>query len=79
MIFMMMVIVAVLVAKVLPIFEQVFAQLGTGMSGFSQSLLNLGNLLNKYSFALVIVLVIVAIIFLYFALTSSGKKNFKKF
>ena len=47
MIFMMMVIVTVLVAKVLPIFEQVFAQLGTGMSGFSQSLLNLGNLLNK--------------------------------
>ena len=42
MIFMMLVIVTVLVVKVLPIFEQVFAQLGTGMSGFSQSLLNLG-------------------------------------
>ena len=79
MIFMMMVIVTVLVAKVLPIFEQVFAQLGTGMSGFSQSLLNLGDLLNKYSLVLVILLVIMAILFLYFSLTSSGKKNFKKF
>ncbi|MBO4458139.1 MAG: type II secretion system F family protein [Butyrivibrio sp.] len=78
MIFMMLVIVTVLVVKVLPIFEQVFAQLGTGMSGFSQSLLNLGSTLNKYSFALVILLVLVAFFFLYFALTESGKRNFKK-
>ena len=78
MIFMMLVIVTVLVVKVLPIFEQVFAQLGTGMSGFSQSLLNLGSTLNKYSFALVILLVLVAFFFLYFSLTESGKRNFKK-
>ncbi len=79
MVFMMLVVVLVLITKVLPIFEQVFAQLGTSMSGFSQSLLNLGNLLNRYSVAMIVVLVIIALVFLYFSSTASGKKNFKSF
>ncbi len=79
MVFMMVVVVLVLITKVLPIFEQVFAQLGTSMSGFSQSLLNLGNLLNRYSVVMIVILVILALLFLYFSGTSHGKKNFKRF
>ncbi|MBQ3796323.1 MAG: type II secretion system F family protein [Butyrivibrio sp.] len=79
MVFMMLVVVLVLIIKVLPIFEQVFAQLGTNMSGFSQSLLNIGNLLNKYSFVLIIILAIVAGLFIFFSLTVKGKEMFKKF
>ncbi len=78
MVFMMLIVVLVLITKVLPIFEQVFSQLGTNMSGFSQSLLNMGNALNQYSFVLVIILVLFSVLFLYFSQTSSGKKNFKK-
>ncbi len=77
MVFMMLVVVVVLIVKVLPIFEQVFAQLGTSMSGFSQSLLNLGTLLNRYSAALTIILVVLAGLFIFFSGTSTGKKTFR--
>ncbi|WP_026652055.1 type II secretion system F family protein [Butyrivibrio proteoclasticus] len=78
MVFMMLIVVLVLIIKVLPIFQQVFAQLGTNMSGFSQSLLNMGNLLNKYSFVMIAVLIVIAFLFFYFSNTEPGKKNFKK-
>ena len=77
MVFMMLVVVLVLITKVLPIFDQVFAQLGTSMSGFSQSLLNLGNALNTYSFIMIAILVALALCFMYFAMTESGKSNLR--
>ena len=78
MIFMMLAVVLVLVIKVLPIFDQVFAQLGTNMSGFSQSLLNAGNLLNKYSAVLVIIIAAIALLSIYIYFTDQGKNAFKK-
>ncbi|MCR5404381.1 MAG: type II secretion system F family protein [Butyrivibrio sp.] len=78
MVFMMLIVVLVLVTKVLPIFQQVFTQLGTTMSGFAQSLLNLGNALNRYSVVLVVLLVVAAVLFLYFFAAPNGKENFKK-
>ena len=78
MVFMMLVVVLVLITKVLPIFDQVFAQLGTSMSGFSQSLLNLGNALNTYSFVMIAILVALALCFMYFALTEKGKLSLRK-
>ena len=77
MVFMMLVVVIVLITKVLPIFDQVFAQLGTNMSGFSQSLLNVGNALNRYSFVLVIFLALVIGLFLFFSATEKGKQIVK--
>ena len=77
MVFMMLVVVLVLITKVLPIFDQVFAQLGTSMSGFSKSLLNLGNALNTYSFVMIAILVVLALCFVYFAMTESGKTNLR--
>ena len=77
MVFMMLIVVMVLVMKVLPIFQQVFAQLGTSMSGFAQSLLNFGNALNRYSMVLIVLLVILAGLFFYFTGTENGKSNFK--
>lgn len=78
MLFMMLIVVLVLIIKVLPIFEQVFAQLGTSMSGFAQSLLDFGNLLNKYSVVMVFLLVLLALAFIFFSATETGKKIFKK-
>lgn len=79
MVFMMLVVVIVLIIKVLPIFQQVFTQLGTNMSGFSQSLLDLGNILNKYSIVMVAILVLIALLFIFFSSTDKGKKIFKGF
>ena len=78
MVFMMLVVVIVLIVRVLPIFEQVFAQLGTSMNGFAQSLLNLGTSLNRYSAALVIFLVVVAALFMFFFGTPYGRSSFRK-
>ncbi len=79
MVFMMLIVVCVLVIKVLPVFEQVFDQLGTNMSGFSQSLLTAGRLLNRYSIIMVIFLIVLAGLFIYITYTSSGRRNFRKF
>lgn len=78
MVFMMLVVVLVLIIKVLPIFEQVFSQLGTSMGGFAQSLLNIGNLLNQYSCAMIAILVILACLFIFFSSTERGKRSFRK-
>ena len=78
MVFMMLIVVLVLITKVLPIFEQVFAQLGTSMTGFAQSLLNLGNALNRYSIVMVMILVLFAACFFYFTKAVNGRENFRK-
>lgn len=50
MIGMMFVVVLVLITKVLPIFNQVFEQLGTSITGFSKIILDLGQSFSTYSY-----------------------------
>ncbi len=49
MIAMMAVVIAVLVIKVLPIFQQVFRQLGSEMSAFAQGVMSFGAALSRFS------------------------------
>ena len=58
MIAMMAAVIVVLVSRVMPIFEQVYIELGSEMTGFAASLLRLGNHLNRYSFIFVSILCI---------------------
>ncbi len=67
MIVMMFVVIYVLMSRVLPIFSQVFAELGSDMGGLAASLMNLGNTLNRYSGVLLVL--ICAALILYFAFT----------
>ena len=53
MIAMMAAVIVVLVSRVMPIFEQVYVELGSEMTGFAASLLRVGNHLNRYSFVFV--------------------------
>jgi type IV pilus assembly protein PilC len=62
MIGMMMLVILVLITKVMPIFNQVFIQLGREMTGFSRGVLELGNTFSRYS--LVFILLAVVIVFL---------------
>ena len=59
---MMTLVILVLLTKVMPIFNQVFQQLGQEMTGFSAGLLNLGNLLSKYSIALIAILILLIVL-----------------
>ncbi len=67
MIAMMFIIIIVLIVKVLPIFRQVFTQLGTEMTPFAERLMNLGSSLSRYAIVITIVLfaVVCAIIILF--------------
>lgn len=79
MIAMMFFIILVLVIKVLPIFKQVFVQLGTEMTPFAESLMNAGNVLSTYAVVIAAILfVLVAACIIAYRLPS-GKAKIKHF
>ncbi len=78
MIGMMAVVVIVLLVKVMPIFNQVFIQLGTEMTGFSRVLMNIGQVISTYSGVFIFLLLLIAGLFLYGTRTISGKNLFRK-
>lgn len=78
-ILMMLVVILVLVIKVLPIFQQVFVQLGSELTGFSKSLLNLGKTLTTYSAAFIGIFVLFALLFFLVTKTSKGHNLFAGF
>lgn len=74
MIAMMLIVILVLITKVLPIFNQVFIQLGSEITGFSRSLLLLGTQIRNYSIVLIAALAVLVLIALLAAKTARGKK-----
>ena len=76
MIVMMIVVIIVLITKVLPIFNQVFSQLGTTMSNFSQTLLSFGTNLSRYSGILIAILAILGILFIIINKSPKAKSIF---
>ena len=72
---MMILIVAVLLVKVLPIFNQVFEQMGQQMTGVSRVLLNLGNAIGNYVYVFIGIFVICVLGFFYFTKSSKGREQ----
>lgn len=62
MVIVMVAVIAVLVVKVLPVFGQVFEQLGGGMSAFSKSVMNFGMATGRYSAIFVGALVVLGLL-----------------
>lgn len=79
MIAMMFLVIIVLVVRVLPIFKQVFIQLGTEMSPLATSMLNIGNLLSKYSVIITVLLFVIVAACLITYKTSSGRRKITRF
>lgn len=71
MILMMLVVIVILMTKVMPVFQQVFRQLGTEMTGLSRGILMIGNGLSHY--ALVFIILIVCLVAAGFYLTRTAK------
>lgn len=78
-IFMMLVVLIFLAAKVLPVFEQVFKSLGTQMSPWAAYIMKIGSLFNQYSFVLVIIFLLLAAASLYIIRNESGRNFFTSF
>ena len=71
---MMGIVIVVLLVKVLPIFRQVFQQMGMEMNGFSSRLLNAGNVITRYSaFFLILAVLLIGCILLFLAGVIGGK------
>ena len=68
---MVLVVIFVLTVAVMPVFEQVFKQLGLAMNTFSLSLLRFGQAFSQS--ALVILLVVIALVVVFFLLRSTKK------
>mgnify|MGYP003166605963 CR=1 FL=1 len=65
MIAMMLAVILVLIAKVLPVFHQIYMELGSDLTGFAGAMMRFSDALNQYLFVIVIVLI-------------AGQKFFKK-
>lgn len=76
---MMLIVILVLMVKVLPIFNDVFKQLGTEMTGISRSLLNMGTVISKYAVVFIVILVLIVAAYFIFSKTEWGKQRFSKF
>ena len=70
---MMAVVIIVLLVKVMPVFNQVFMQLGTEMTGLSRILMNIGTSINRYSAVYILLLAALTGFIFYGTHTASGK------
>lgn len=72
---MMAVVLIILVIRVLPVFQQVYEQLGVDMSGISGTLLQFGERISAYSIPAAIFLIILAAIVSWMYFSSWGRRN----
>lgn len=72
-ILMMAAVIAVLVIKVLPIFNQVFQDLGSGISSSSAAVMHAGMAVGKYALIVILVLAVLVLFCMIFAGTRKGK------
>ena len=79
MIVMMIAVIIILLTKVLPVFNQIFAQFGQEMTGFSKMLLDVGAAVSNYAVILTVLLCCALLFFLFIRKTARGKAAFMKF
>lgn len=73
MIGMMLLVIIILITQVMPVFYQVFRQLGREMNSLSRGILTLGNTISNYAYVLVGLIVIVVAAALFLTRTKKGR------
>lgn len=76
MVLMVVVVVLVLLVEAMPVFDQVFNQLGLQLSGLAATLLAVGQALRAATLYITILLVALAVIVVLFRLTPAGRRFF---
>lgn len=79
MIAMMIIVIAILLVKVMPIFQQVYAMLGIQMSGMSGALLEFSHSLRNYSAVFLVVILAAVILFFCLFFTEKGRRKLLAF
>lgn len=78
MIVMMLAVIIVLIAKVLPVFNQIYTELGSSLTGFAAVMMNISTLLNRYMlYILIFVAVLMAALFIFTKL-GAGRRLIQK-
>jgi type IV pilus assembly protein PilC len=75
--FLMLAVIVVLIAKVLPVFAQVYEELGSGLTGFALTMMNISNALNRYTIVLVVLFVALFFLAWFLYKTDIGKMLFQ--
>lgn len=78
MIVMMLIVIVVLIVQVLPVFNEVFIQLGSEMTGFSRGMMEMGQVIARYSTIFVVAILVLVVAFLLLRYTGRGSRLFKK-
>lgn len=79
MIVMMLLVILLLIMKVMPVFNQVFIQLGSSMSGISLVILNIGEFLNRHIAVFLLILAVLAGMIFYICFSKKRSQNFQSF
>lgn len=74
MVLMLVAVITVLITRVLPVFDQAFAQMGAEMNPAAQLLLEFGRLLSRYAVVLAVLLGAAGLLILFFAKTGTGRR-----
>jgi len=74
----MVTVVLVLVAKVLPVFNQIYTELGSGLTGFPLMMMHFSNALNAYAPIVLAVLIVIAIGLFFYTKTNSFRMFIQK-
>lgn len=75
----MAVVIVVLLTQVMPVFADVFEQLGTTMSGLSAGILQIGQTLNRYAVIFLAVLAAIVILVILCICTQKGRSICRQF
>ena len=79
MIVMMLLVILLLIMKVMPVFNQVFIQLGSSMSGISLVILNIGQFLIRHIAVFLLILAVLAGMLFYICFSKKRSQNFQSF
>lgn len=74
---MMLIVIVVIITQVVPVFSQIYEQLGSGLTGSALMLMHISNFLNQYMLTFILAIVILAIAAFAFFRTPMGKVLFQ--
>ena len=75
--FLMLVVIVVMISKVVPVFSQVYNELGSELSGFSLVLMNISTAINKYIIVFVALFILIIIFGIILLKTNLGSYLFQ--
>ncbi len=74
---MMLIVIVVIITQVVPVFSQIYEQLGSGLTGSALMLMHISNFLNQYMLTFILAIVVLAIAAFAFFRTPMGKVLFQ--